>query len=140
MQRRTLLQQLCLCTPALAASRAPAQAAPVPDPAWYQAALAQKQRALGWGDQPYGAVLVLDGRIVGEGPSRVVLNADPEAHAEREALRDARRRLGRSTLPGSLLVSTSRPCAACERAAAAAQVVRMFHGPDLIDAGAPRTG
>jgi tRNA(adenine34) deaminase len=138
MQRRTLLQQLCLCTHALAASRVPAQAAPLPDPAWYQAALAQKQRALGWGDQPYGAVLVLDGRIVGEGPSRVVLRGDADAHAEREALRDARQRLGRSTLPGSVLVSTSRPCPACERAAAAAMVARMFHGPGLVDAGAPQ--
>lgn len=96
-----------------------------------------RAKALGWGDQSYGAVLVLNDAIIGEGPSRVVLNNDPTAHAEREAIRDAQRRLGRSLLPGSVLVSTSRPCAACEAAAAAAQVTRMIYGPALTDAGAP---
>lgn len=109
-----------------------------PDPAWYQAAEAQKARALSWGDQPYGAVLVLDGRIVGEGPSRVLRDGDADAHAERVALRDARQRLGRGSLAGALLVSTSRPCRACERAAAAAGVVRMLYGPGMADAGAPQ--
>ncbi len=97
-----------------------------------------KRRALSWGDQPYGAVLVLDGRIVGDGPSRVLLNRDGNAHAEREAIKHAQQRLGRIALPGSVLVSTSRPCGACERAAAAAQVARMFFGPDLTDAGPPQ--
>jgi tRNA(adenine34) deaminase len=104
---------------------------------WAEAAEAMRTQALSWGDQAYGAVLVLDGAIVGEGPSRVVLNNDPTAHAEREAIRDAQRRLGRRSLPGSVLYSTSRPCAACEAAAAAAQVSRMIHGPALTDAGAP---
>ena len=111
-----------------------------PDPAWYRAALAQKERAQSWGDQPYGAVLVLDGRIIGEGPSRVVRDGNTDAHAERVAVRDARQRLGRSDLAGALLVSTSRPCRACEQAAAAAGVARMLHGPELTDAGPPRPG
>lgn len=97
-----------------------------------------RKRALGWGDQPYGAVLVLGNAVVGEGPSRVVKNADPDAHAEREALRDAQRRLGRSRLDGAVLYSTSRPCARCETAAAGAHVARVFFGPGLADAGAPR--
>lgn len=105
---------------------------------WYQAAEAERQRALSWGDQPYGAVLVLDGRLVGHGPSRVVLRGDPDAHAEREALRDAQERLGRGSLAGSVLVSTSRPCKACERAAALAGVSRMLFGQGLEDAGAPQ--
>jgi len=81
---------------------------------------------------------VQDGRIVGDGPSRVVRNADPNAHAEREAIRDAQRRLGRQDLGGSVLYSTSHPCRACEAAAAAAGVARMVVGPDLVDAGRPR--
>ena len=89
------------------------------------------------GDQPYGAVLVLDGKLVGEGPSRVVKNQDVNAHAEREAIRDAQRRLGRMELPGTVLYSTSRPCSLCEAAAAQAGVSRMYFGPTLIDAGPP---
>ena len=105
---------------------------------WYEAALALQRLAVANGDQPYGAVLVLDGAIVGNGPSRVVTLGDPDAHAEREAIKDARRRLGRASLAGSVLYSTSRPCPACEKAAAEADVSRMIHGPDLRDAGAPR--
>ena len=80
-----------------------------PDPRWYQAAVMMKTRAESWGDQPYGAVIVLEGTLVGEGPSRVVKTRNPDAHAEREAIRDAQRRLGRVTLAGSVLYSTSRP-------------------------------
>lgn len=110
-----------------------------PNATWYHAAEAMKRMALGWGDQPYGAVLVLDGKLVGEGPSRVVKNNDSTAHAEREAIRDAQRRLGRKDLRGTVLYSTSRPCSLCEAAAAEARVERMFFGPALTDAGAPRT-
>lgn len=105
---------------------------------WAAAAQRMLELALTWGDQPYGAVLVLDNRLLGEGPSRVVKNRDPSAHAEREAIRDAQARLGRSRLDGSVLYSTSRPCRACEDAAAEAGVARMIHGADLVDAGAPR--
>ena len=114
----------------------PPESAP-PQVRWYEAAFAMKQLAMTWGDQPYGAVLVLGGAIAGEGPSRVVLRNDPTAHAEREAIRDAQRRTGQLRLDGSVLYSTSRPCAACERAAAIAGVSRMIHGASLSDAGAP---
>lgn len=109
-----------------------------PERRWYDAAEAMRQRALGWGDQPYGAVLVTADGVVAEGPSRVVRNADPEAHAEREALREAQRLLGRRDLSGAVLYATSWPCRACEQAAARAGVRRMYVGPDLVDAGAPR--
>jgi tRNA(adenine34) deaminase len=109
-----------------------------PDRRFHDAAEAMRRLAESWGDQPYGAVLVLGERIVGEGPSRVVLHADATAHAEREAIRDAQRRLQRTRLDGAVLYSTSRPCAACEAAAAAAGVARMVFGAALSDAGAPR--
>ncbi len=99
-----------------------------------------RRLAESWGDQPYGAVVVLDGAIVGEGPSRVVKNGDAGAHAEREAIRDARRRLGRQRLDGAALYSTSRPCGACEAAAAEAGVSRMYFGSSLVDAGVPGRG
>jgi tRNA(Arg) A34 adenosine deaminase TadA len=115
-----------------------ANSAVAPERRWYDAAAAMKRLAESWGDQPYGAVLVLDDKIVGEGPSRVIRNNDPTAHAEREAIRDAQARLGRSDLSGSVLYSTSRPCAACEAAAARADVLRMVHGAELNDAGQPK--
>jgi tRNA(adenine34) deaminase len=106
--------------------------------AFIAAAAEMRDAAVRAGDQSYGAVLVLGGEIVGYGPSRVVTRGDATAHAEREAIRDAQRRLGRSDLAGSELFSTSRPCAACEQAAAQARVARMYFGPNGSDAGAPR--
>lgn len=104
---------------------------------WYEAAEAMRRLALSRGDQPYGAVVVKDGRIVGEGPSRVVQRNDPGAHAEREAMRDARERFGAQALAGAVLYSTSRPCALCQAVAAESGIARMIHGADLEDAGAP---
>ena len=109
-----------------------------PERRWYEAAVAMKRLAESAGDQPYGAVLVAKGAIIGEGPSRVVARGDATAHAEREAIRDAQRALGRKGLAGSVLYSTSRPCRQCEIAAAQAQVSRMIFGEALEDAGPPR--
>jgi tRNA(adenine34) deaminase len=90
------------------------------------------------GDQSYGAVVVRDDEIVGLGPSRVVVRKDVTAHAEREAIRDAQAKLGRSDLSGCVMYSTSRPCSACEHAAAQAKLSRMYYGPEGADAGAPK--
>jgi tRNA(adenine34) deaminase len=99
---------------------------------------AWRDAAVRAGDQSYGAVVLCGERIVGAAPSRVVTAADPSAHAEMEALRDAARRLPARELSGCTLVSTSRPCRMCETAAARAGIARMVHGPALTDAGAPR--
>lgn len=97
-----------------------------------------RERAESWGDQSYGAVVVIDGAVVGEGPSRVVKDQNADAHAERVAILDAQRRTGRETLQGSVLYSTSRPCILCETAAQRAGVTRMYFGPALQDAGPPK--
>ena len=109
-----------------------------PDVRWYRSAEAMRQQALGWGDQAYGAVLVLGDALVGEGPSRVVIDRNPDAHAERVAILDAQRRLGRKDLSGTVLYATSRPCVLCEQAAARANVARTYFGAGLHDAGPPR--
>ncbi len=96
-----------------------------------------RREAVARGDQSYGAVLVLAGAIVGYGPSRVVVDGDDDAHAERVAIWAAQRTLGRADLTGAVLYSTSRPCRACEVAAADAGVARMIHGAGT-DAGPPR--
>ena len=105
---------------------------------WYEAAVDMRRLAESWGDQPYGAVLVLGDSLIGEGPSGVIKYKDVSAHAEREAIRDARRKLGSHQLVGSVLYSTSKPCSLCEAAAAEAGVSRMYFGPSLTDAGSPR--
>ena len=101
-------------------------------------ALEMRRRAEAAGDQPYGAVVVKDGVIIAESPSRVVTAANVDAHAEREALRLAQERLGTRDLAGCLLVSSSRPCGLCEKAAFTARIGRMIHGESLTDAGPPR--
>lgn len=134
-------RHVCLAAAAaLAAGPAPASPAGTghPERKWYEAAESMRRLAMSWGDQPYGAVLVTAGGLIAEGPSRVIRNSDPNAHAEREAIREAQRRLGTKDLAGSILYSTSRPCHACEQAAAEAGVSRMYFGPQLVDAGVPR--
>lgn len=112
---------------------------PSPGPrAFVERAFAMRALAERNGDQSYGAVVVRDGRIVGEAPSAVVTKTDPTAHAEMEALRDAARRLGDRNLSGATLYSSSRPCPMCEAAAYWAGIDRMVHGRDLNDAGRPR--
>jgi len=115
-----------------------AHAIPAEHREFIAAAFRMKDEAVRSGDQPFGAVVVKDGRILGFGPSRVVLKNDRTAHAEREALREAQARLGRRDLSDAILYSSSRPGADCEAAAAEASIARMFHGPDAIDAGQPR--
>lgn len=139
--RRTAVLGALSLLVASARAKAGARSGPVrPEPRWYEAAARMQRLAESWGDQSYGAVLVLDGAIIGEGPSRVVRNNDASAHAEREAIRDASRKLGRQRFPGAVLYSTSRPCSLCEAAAAEAGVSRMYFGASLADAGAPGQG
>jgi len=128
--RRHWILMLPLLAPAwVAASPALQQA--------MQRARAMRDDAQRSGDQPYGAVVVRNGQIVGEAPSRVVTANDPTAHAEMEAIRDAARRLRSPDLSGCVLVSTSRPCRMCEAAAGWARIERMVHGDALTDAGPP---
>lgn len=118
--------------------------APIPQPdrpgppAFIERAFAMRDQAAQSGDQAYGAVVVKDGRIVGQSPSRVILDRDPTAHAEMAAIRDAARRLGRRDLGGCTLYSSSRPCPMCEAAAYWAGIDGLVHGRGITDAGAPR--
>ena len=101
-------------------------------------AFEMRRRAIERGDQPYGAVVVKEGRIVGEGVSAVVTDNDPTAHAEMQAIRDAARRLRTSDLTGCEMYGTSRACSMCEAGAYWARIARMYYGASLADAGAPR--
>lgn len=101
-------------------------------------AFEMRRRAIERGDQPYGAVVVKEGRIVGEGVSAVVTDNDPTAHAEMQAIRDAARRLRTSDLTGCEMYGTSRACPMCEAGAYWARIARMYYGASVADAGAPR--
>jgi guanine deaminase len=119
------------------AGRTVAQAGSPEAAAFARRALELRRRAEERGDQPYGAVVVKDGRIVGEGMSGVVMNRDPTAHAEMEAIRDACRRLGAADLAGCEIYASSRPCRMCEAACYWARIARMHVGSPPADAGAP---
>lgn len=87
------------------------------------------------GEVPVGAVLVHDGRVIGEGWNRNIAASDPTAHAEVLALRDAGRRLGNYRFPGAELYVTLEPCAMCAGAIVHARIARVIFG-----AHDPKTG
>lgn len=101
------------------------------------AAFRMKEHAISAGDQAYGAVVVQAGGIIGWGPSRVRELGEWAGHAEREAIRDAQRRIRRDDLSGCAMYSTARPCGTCQRAAAQAKIAGMYYGLEALDAGAP---
>lgn len=101
-------------------------------------AFEMRRLAIEKGDQPYGAIVVLNGEIVGESWSRVLLDHDPTGHAEMAALREAGRRLKRESLSGAVLYSSSRPCPMCEAAAAWSGITDMVYGRNAERAGRPR--
>ena len=88
------------------------------------------------GEVPVGAVIVLDGSLVGEGWNRNIATSDPTAHAEVLALRDAGRRLGNYRFPGAELYVTLEPCAMCAGAIVHARVARVIFGARDPKAGA----
>jgi tRNA(Arg) A34 adenosine deaminase TadA len=118
----------------------PARAAtPVAERGRFMArALEMRRIAIERGDQAFGAVLVRDGQVVGEGVSAVLTTPDPTAHGEMQAIRDAARRLGTARLAGCELYTTFRPCPMCETAAYWAGIERVFHGEAIVDGGEPR--
>jgi len=105
------------------------------DIAFMRAAMAEAKRAEALGEVPVGAVLVVDGEIVGRGYNQPITSNDPSAHAEILCLRDAGLRLGNYRMPGSTLYVTLEPCAMCSGALMHARVERIVFG-----ARDPKTG
>jgi tRNA(adenine34) deaminase len=98
-------------------------------------ALDLAQNARQAGEVPIGAVLTVDGAVIGEGYNRPISDHDPTAHAEILALRAGGTRLGNYRLPGSVLYVTLEPCAMCVGAMFHARVARVVYG-----AADPKTG
>ena len=91
------------------------------------------------GEVPVGAVVVLDGRVIGRGHNRVIAASDPTAHAEVVALRDAAQAVRNYRLAGADLYTTMEPCPMCCGAALTARVARVVYGAADPKAGAART-
>jgi tRNA(adenine34) deaminase len=88
------------------------------------------------GEVPVGAVVVLDGGVIGEGFNQPIGTSDPTAHAEMVALRDAARRLGNYRLTGATLYVTIEPCQMCVGAMVHARIARVVYGAREPKAGA----
>ena len=80
------------------------------------------------GEVPVGAVVVLEGSVIGVGHNRSIGQNDPSAHAEIVALREAGLKLGNYRLPGAILYVTLEPCLMCVGAAIAARMERLVFG------------
>jgi tRNA(adenine34) deaminase len=100
-----------------------------------QAALEQARQGLAAGEVPIGAVVVLDGQIIARAFNQPIAAADPTAHAEILALRDAARVVGNYRLTDAALYVTVEPCLMCVGALVHARVREVVYG-----AAEPKTG
>jgi tRNA(adenine34) deaminase len=91
-------------------------------------ALEEARRATGWGDVPIGAVVVRGDRVLGRAGNQRERLADPTAHAEILALREAAAALGSWRLAGCTIYVTLEPCAMCAGATVLSRVDRLVFG------------
>ena len=105
------------------------------DTDYMRAALDMASQALAAGEVPVGAVVVLNGEIIGRGFNAPISRHDPSAHAEMMALREAAQRLGNYRLVDCELFVTLEPCLMCAGAIMHARIARLVYG-----ASDPKTG
>jgi len=101
-----------------------------------RAAIEEAGKASAAGEVPVGAIVVLDGAIVGRGFNQPISGVDPTAHAEIVALRDAARTIGNYRLTGATLYVTIEPCQMCVGAMVHARVATLVFGASEPKAGA----
>lgn len=83
---------------------------------------------------PFGAVIVKDGQIIGEGTNLVTCNNDPTAHAEVTAIRNACSRLGQFDLKGASIFTSCEPCPMCLSAIYWARIDKIYYANTRADA------
>jgi tRNA(adenine34) deaminase len=98
------------------------------DEKFMRRALELARRAESEGEVPIGAVIVVDGEVVGEGWNRPIASSDPTAHAEIRAMRAAAAQLKNYRLPGATLYVTLEPCDMCLGAMFHARIARAVYG------------
>lgn len=92
------------------------------------------------GTEPFAAVVVKDGAVVGEGFNHSVAHFDPTSHGEIEAIRDACRKLRTVDLGGCELYTSCEPCALCVAAMRVAGIGKLYYAASLAQSGAAFEG
>ncbi|MEH6469914.1 MAG: tRNA adenosine(34) deaminase TadA [Halopseudomonas sp.] len=98
------------------------------DQRWMARALQLAEQGASQGEVPVGALVVLDGEVIGEGWNQPISSHDPSAHAELVALRQAAQRLQNYRLPGATLYVTLEPCTMCSGALIHSRISRLVYG------------
>ncbi len=106
------------------------------DDAFVREALDEARQGFLAGEVPVGAVVVVDGAVVGRAHNAPIALNDPTAHAEVLALREAGQKAGNYRLTGATLYVTVEPCAMCCGAALQARIARLVYGAPDPKAGA----
>ena len=106
------------------------------DEHWMQRAIALAEQGEALGEVPVGAVIVCDGKMIGEGFNQPITSNDPTAHAEIVALRNAAAHIKNYRLINSTLYVTLEPCTMCIGALVHARIERLVFGTLEPKAGA----
>lgn len=85
---------------------------------------------------PFGAIILLKGKIIGKGWNQVTSTNDPTAHAEVVAIRDACRNIGSFSLNGSILYTSCEPCPMCLAATYWSRIDKIYYANTRYDAAA----
>ena len=85
---------------------------------------------------PFGAIIVKDGKVIGEGWNKVTSSNDPTAHAEVEAIRDACKKLKNFDLSGAEIYTSCEPCPMCLSAIYWARLSKIYFANTKKDAAA----
>jgi tRNA(adenine34) deaminase len=107
----------------------------VDDEGWMRVALQEAERAAGWGDVPIGSVVTRGDQVLARAGNQRERLADPTAHAEILALREAAAAVGSWRLAGCAMYLTLEPCAMCAGAIVLARVDRLVFGASDPKAG-----
>lgn len=106
---------------------------------YMQEALAEAKKAEVMGEVPIGAVIVLDGKIIGRGYNLRETNHDPTAHAEMIAIREAAEHVGGWRLNDCILYVTLEPCPMCAGAIIQSRIKQVVYGTEDPKAGCAGT-
>jgi len=103
---------------------------------WMREALDEAKKAGDEGEVPVGALVLLNGKIIGRGHNSPISLCDPTAHAEIVALRQAAHNVHNYRLPGAVLIVTIEPCVMCVGAMIHARIDELIYGARDPKAGA----
>lgn len=109
------------------------------DDSYMREALGLAREAAEAGEVPVGAIVLVDGEIVGRGRNSPVAANDPTAHAEMLALREAAAAAGNYRLERATVYATLEPCPMCAGALVAARVKRLVFGARDLRFGGVRS-